>query len=269
MNGTEYLEYLFAAGIKEKDLPVIQPIHQKKIWDKIKPGDGPEKLAKAIEECKKEDHRFHMEGGSWTNNISWVRGYDSLLGPMEQMSSPSTEVLTQKGLKTDDRRFRNALFHVMSAETSCYRYWGQGVWVDYGKEICRRAEEIINTEYAEFVAPRHPQAPKRHRDPAARRPDAPLTRGAAAMPCLMRQRAANRTLASPPVSGKLARVLTAWGNSKSDDKENRTAQRAKESGRGKAGRTAAPKRIGLWRKRSWRARTKAAIPTQARQARLR
>jgi len=147
MNGTEYLEYLFALGITSADLPVIQPIHQKKIWDKMKPGDGAEKLAKVIEECKKEDHRFHMEGGSWTNNISWVQGYDSLLGPMEQMSVEFNKVLTKPGLKTDDQRFRNALFHVMSAETSCYRYWGQGVWVDYGKEICRRAEEIVKNDY--------------------------------------------------------------------------------------------------------------------------
>ena len=149
MNGTEYLEYLFASGIKQSDLPVIQPIHQKKIWDKVKPGAGSAKLAKAIEECKKEDHRFHMDGGSWTNNISWVHGYDSLLGPMEQMSSHFYEkVLKNKKLETNDQRFRNALFHVMSAETSCYRYWGQGAWVDYGKEICRRAHEIINTDYA-------------------------------------------------------------------------------------------------------------------------
>ncbi len=150
MNGTEYLEYLFASGIKPSDLPVIQPIHQKKIWDKMKPGAGPNKLAKVIEECKKEDHRFHMEGGSWTNNISWVRGYDSLIGPMEKMSSHFNEVvLKQKKLKTDERRYRNALFHLMSAETSCYRYWGQGVWVDYGVEICRRAHEIISNDYAE------------------------------------------------------------------------------------------------------------------------
>lgn len=130
------------------DLPVIQPIHQKKIWDKMKPGDGATRLAKAIEDCQKEDHRFHMEGGSWTNNISWVRGYESLLGPMEQMSVAFNRVLTSKGLNTDDQRFRNALLHVMSAETSCYRYWGQGIWVDYGKEICRRAEEIVAQDYA-------------------------------------------------------------------------------------------------------------------------
>ena len=148
MNGTEYLEYLFASGIKRSDLPALQPIHQKVIWDRIKPGDGPEKLAKAIAECKQEDHRFHMEGGSWTNNISWVRGYDSLLGPMEKMSSHFNEVvLKQKTVETDEHRYRNALFHLMAAETSCYRYWGQGLWVDYGKEICRRAHEIISHDY--------------------------------------------------------------------------------------------------------------------------
>ena len=149
MNGTEYLEHLFALGIRERDLPALQPLHQKKIWDKMKAGAGPEKLAKAIEECKKEDHRFHMEGGSWTNNISWVRGYDSLLGPMEKMSSHFNEVvLKQKKVVTDDPRFRKALFHLMSAETSCYRYWGQGVWVDYGVELCRRANQIIENDYA-------------------------------------------------------------------------------------------------------------------------
>jgi hypothetical protein len=149
MNATEYLEHLFAAGIKEKDLPVLQPIYQKKIWDKMKPGDGPDKLAKVIEECKKEDHRFHMEGGSWTNNISWVRGYDNLLGPMEQISSQFHEkVLSLKKLNTNEDRYRKALFHLLSAETSCYRYWGQGIWVDYGREICRRAGEIITQEYA-------------------------------------------------------------------------------------------------------------------------
>jgi hypothetical protein len=159
MNGTEYLEHLFASGIREKDLPVLQPIFQKRIWDKIKPGDGPEKLAKAIEACRAEDHRFHMEGGSWTNNISWVKGYESLLGPMEKMSSHFNEVvLKRKKLVTDEQRYRNALFHLMAAETSCYRYWGQGVWVDYGREICRRTDEIIANEYPAETRPTTPAA---------------------------------------------------------------------------------------------------------------
>ena len=30
---------------------------------------------------------------------------------------------------------RAALFHLLTAETSCYRYWGEGVWTDYGAEL--------------------------------------------------------------------------------------------------------------------------------------
>ena len=97
MNVTEYLEHLFAMGIQEKDLPALQPICQKRIWDRFKPGEGADRLAQVIEQLKKEDHRFHMEGGSWTNNISWVKGYESLLGPMERGSSPVLRKGAQAG----------------------------------------------------------------------------------------------------------------------------------------------------------------------------
>jgi hypothetical protein len=147
MNGSEYLEHLLALSIKESDLPVIQPIHQHRIWRKIKPGDGPEKMAAAIAECKKEDHRFHMEGGSWTNNISWVHGYDNVLGPMEKVSSLFNEKVLKKGVPTSDPRFRNALFHLLTSQTSCYRYWGQGLWTDYAREICRRATDILDHDF--------------------------------------------------------------------------------------------------------------------------
>lgn len=143
MNVTEYLEHLFASGIQEKDLPPLQPIFQKRIWDRFKSADGPERLAKAIEELKKEDHRFHMEGGSWTNSISWVSGYDNVLGPMERGSSLFYEKLIKPGISTGDPRFRNALFHLLCSQTSCYRYWGQGIWTDYGREICRRLEAVL------------------------------------------------------------------------------------------------------------------------------
>jgi len=147
MNATEYLEHLADLGVKDSDFPVVQPLFQKKIWDKMKPGAGPEKLAKVIEECKKEDHQFHMDGGSWTNDLSWVKGYDNVLGPMEKMSSAFNEKVLAKKARTDEERYRNALFHLLSAETSCYRYWGQGLWTDYGRELCRRAEEIVANEY--------------------------------------------------------------------------------------------------------------------------
>ena len=147
MNATEYLEHLFALGIKESEFPLAQPIHQKKIWDRVRPGDGPEKLGRAIEDLRKEDHRFHVEGGSWTGNISWVRGYENVLGPMERVSSLFYEKVLRPGISTRDPRFRNALFHLLCSQTSCYRYWGQGLWTDYGREICRRLEDILTHDF--------------------------------------------------------------------------------------------------------------------------
>jgi hypothetical protein len=143
MNATEYLEYLFAMGIKESDFQAIQPSFQKAIWDSFTPGDGPAKLAAVIEELRKKDHRFHMEGGSWTNDISWVRGYENVLGPMEDASILFNEKILKPGIATHDPRYRKALFFLMTAQTSCYRYWGQGQWTDYGREICRRATDVL------------------------------------------------------------------------------------------------------------------------------
>jgi hypothetical protein len=50
VNISEYLEILFDLGIKDSDLPVVQPIFQKHIWDRFKAGDGAEKMEKAIAE---------------------------------------------------------------------------------------------------------------------------------------------------------------------------------------------------------------------------
>jgi hypothetical protein len=146
MNASEYLEHLFALGIKSSDLPEITPLFHKKIWERMQPGEGPDKLNQVIETLRKEDHQFHMDGGSWTNNLSWVKGYDNVLAPMEQVSVRFHEKIDGKDISTDDQRYRNALFHLLSSQTSCYRYWGQGLWTDYGREICRRAENILEHE---------------------------------------------------------------------------------------------------------------------------
>ncbi|HEX2956435.1 MAG TPA: hypothetical protein VHO70_06380, partial [Chitinispirillaceae bacterium] len=87
INVSEYLEHLLNLGITESDFPVIQPVFQKKIWDNFTPGQGSQKLEKVIEELKKQDYRFHMDGGSWTNNISWVNGYENVLDPMQKFSA--------------------------------------------------------------------------------------------------------------------------------------------------------------------------------------
>ncbi len=148
MNVTEYLEHLFAQGIEHKDFPLLQPIHQQRIWERLQPGDGSEKLQQTIEELRREGENFNMEGGSWTNNISWVKGYDDLLGPMEETSSLFYEKVLQQGTPTSDPRYRKALFHLLACQTSCYRYWGQGLWTDYGREICLRAKEIVLYDFS-------------------------------------------------------------------------------------------------------------------------
>jgi hypothetical protein len=147
MNGSEYLEHLFAAGFKETDFPVIQPLFQHKIWQKVQPGCGPEKLRAAVEECRKEDHRFHMDGGSWTSHISWTQGYENVLGPMEKVSALFSEKVLDKKIPTSDPRFRNALYHLLVTQTSCFRYWGQGLWTDYARELCRRTEDILQFDF--------------------------------------------------------------------------------------------------------------------------
>jgi hypothetical protein len=143
LNVTEYLEQLFATGVEPGDLPAIQPLFQHRIWQQLAPGDGPDRLAEVIDQLRHADSRFHMEGGSWTNDLSWVRGYDRVLVPMEQASSLFHERVLARGVPSDDPRYRKALFHLLTAETSCYRYWGEGVWTDYGTELARRTADIL------------------------------------------------------------------------------------------------------------------------------
>src|SRR5438067_2588064 len=146
MNVSEYLERLESVGVQETDLPLIQPLFQARIWERMVPGDGPERLAEVINQLRAEDGRFHMEGGSWTNNRSWVQGYDTVLVPMEGASSLFHERITASGIRRDDPRYRHALFHLLTAETSCSRYWGAGTWTDYGSELCRRVSEIVTDD---------------------------------------------------------------------------------------------------------------------------
>jgi hypothetical protein len=143
VNVTEYLEQLFATGVQQGDLPAIQPLFQRRIWQQMTPGDGPDRLADVIQQLRLDDSRFHMDGGSWTNDLSWVRGYDHVLVPMEQASCLFHERIMAHGVPRDSPRYRRALFHLLSAETSCYRYWGQGIWTDYGTELSRRVADII------------------------------------------------------------------------------------------------------------------------------
>ncbi|MEN3308558.1 MAG: hypothetical protein V7603_4760 [Micromonosporaceae bacterium] len=137
MNVSEYLEQL---DVRRADLPVLQPVNQHRIWAEMSPGDGPARLAEVIAVLHARDGRFNVEGGSWTSDISWVRGYEDVLAPMERASSLFAERMAS--VPPDDARYRAALFHLLAAETSCYRYWGTGLWTDYGAELSRRAIEL-------------------------------------------------------------------------------------------------------------------------------
>ncbi len=147
VNVTEFLEYLATLGLGEADFPAVQPVKQHQLWNRFADGAGPEKMAEAIEQCRREDHHFHMEGGSWTNDISWVRGYDHVIGPMEEASALFAEKVLDRSISPAEPRFRNALFYLLICQTSCYRYWGEGVWTDYGRELCRRAKAILTHDF--------------------------------------------------------------------------------------------------------------------------
>jgi hypothetical protein len=133
--------------VQEGDLPELQPLYQGRIWARMQPGDGSDRLRQVIDELRAEDGRFHMDGGSWTGDLSWVRGYDNVLGPMEEASALFDARVTRPGHPTSEPRYRNALLHLLASQTSCYRYWGQGLWTDYGRELCRRTREILAHDY--------------------------------------------------------------------------------------------------------------------------
>jgi hypothetical protein len=147
LNGTEYLELFGAAGVSTEQFAPIQPLHQGAIWGRVGTKPSPDAVAKAIEEAKRADHRFHMEGGSWTNNLSWVRGYESVLDPMNRLSALFHEKLDSRAVERRSHAYRNALYHNLVAQTSCYRYWGEGRWTDYAREICRRGTEILQHDF--------------------------------------------------------------------------------------------------------------------------
>jgi hypothetical protein len=125
----------------------IQPLHQHAIWKRVEEHPTPEGVAKAIQDAARTDHRFHMDGGSWTNNLSWIRGYENVLSPINRLSVLFHEKIDGRSVDKRSRAYRSALFHTLVAQTSCYRYWGQGRWTDYAMEICRRGSAILQHDF--------------------------------------------------------------------------------------------------------------------------
>ncbi len=148
LNGTEYLELIAAHDVTPEDHLAVQPIHQHAIWSRTQ-GTGRDAVDRAIQDARQADHRFHVDGGSWTNNVSWVRGYDGVLDPINRLSADFHQKLdTQpRGADTAGPAYRSALLHLLCSQTSCFRYWGQGTWTDYAKEICRRGSELLSRNF--------------------------------------------------------------------------------------------------------------------------
>ena len=88
-----------------------------------------------------------MEGASWTSNLSWVAGYDNVLEPMNDLSARFhrrfDDMVAADPSATSQRPYQEALLHLLLLETSCFRYWGQGTWTDYARELFRRGEALL------------------------------------------------------------------------------------------------------------------------------
>ncbi|MGH1396501.1 MAG: glycosyl hydrolase family 57 [Trichormus sp.] len=143
--GTEYLELIAAAGCQSTDFPECQPVGQYQIWQRVEPENfHSEAVENAIQELKQINPHFHMDGASWTNHISWVKGYDNVLSPMYELST----LFHQKFPPSSDTKkteYRQALLHNLLLQTSCFRYWGQGTWTDYAREIYQRGQNSLAT----------------------------------------------------------------------------------------------------------------------------
>lgn len=148
INGTEYLELLANAGVTEADYPTCQAVQQHKIWQRVDPDRAtPEAVAQAIDDLRQTDFQFHMDGASWTNSISWVKGYENVLEPMNQLSALFHQkydplVAADPGV-TKRSDYQEALLYNLLLQTSCFRYWGQGTWTDYARELFQRGEAVL------------------------------------------------------------------------------------------------------------------------------
>ncbi len=148
LNGTEYLELIEATGLTPEDYPICQAVNQHKIWQRVDSGNvNSASVEKAIAELKTSDSQFHMDGASWTNNLSWVQGYENVLEPMNQLSAMFHEkydpLVQQDPTVTQQSNYQEALLYNLLLQTSCFRYWGQGTWTEYARELYRHGETLM------------------------------------------------------------------------------------------------------------------------------
>ena len=152
LNGSEYLEQLDELGLNWETLPCIQAVQQHRLWQRVADaGDcGEDGIAAAIAELRSDGDGFSMEGASWTNNLSWVEGYENVLEPMQHLSArfhqQFDQRLSEQPSLSESRTYRDALLHLLLLETSCFRYWGQGQWTRYAVDIHEKGIQLLNGE---------------------------------------------------------------------------------------------------------------------------
>ncbi|MFH1995903.1 MAG: glycosyl hydrolase family 57 [Candidatus Omnitrophota bacterium] len=145
LNGTEYLELVQRTGVQEEDFLPIQPISQHRIWDHVnefKPGS----CDRAVEKIREKDQGFNLDRGSWTNDKNWVKGYAGVLDPMNRLSAEFHRKFDAVKNPEKENGYKEALLYLLLSQTSCFRYWGEGLWTEYAKEICRRGEESLKKD---------------------------------------------------------------------------------------------------------------------------
>jgi hypothetical protein len=147
IHGTEYLELLAAAGVTSEQFPPIQAVQQHRIWQEVGDSPDPASVHDAITRLQASDPSFTMTGSSWTNHLSWVEGYADVLEPLEQLSAAFHQLfdplVAQDGAVTHSSAYQEALLPLLLLETSCFRYWGQGTWTEYAREIHRRGQAAL------------------------------------------------------------------------------------------------------------------------------
>jgi hypothetical protein len=154
VHGTEYLELLEAAGLQPDQFTPIQAVQQHKLWQQLEGPATAESLQHAMAQLQTRDPQFSMTGASWTNDISWVEGYADVLEPMQRLSA-RFHACFAAGVAADplisrSRVYQEALLPLLLLETSCFRYWGQGTWTEYAKEIERRGSAAITRAMQEL-----------------------------------------------------------------------------------------------------------------------
>lgn len=142
MNGSEYLEFLKQMGPDEKTFIPVQPVSQHRIWEHVKEY-APGACDEAIKKVHEQDQGFNLDKGSWTNDRNWVKGYEDVLDPINKLSVAFHNKYNGKNVDTQGPQYREALLYLFLSQTSCFRYWGEGIWTEHAKKICARGMEAL------------------------------------------------------------------------------------------------------------------------------